>query len=133
MDGTFHRALGARPNSAFVVDPSGTIVFRAQWANETLAIGDALDAIVRGQAPPIPTVTRTLSAVTKTVGFMSAVLDSAGPGARLDTWKVAPPMAVMMHAADLFFFLPREKRGLPAMALVMSVMAGVGVAIWTLV
>jgi peroxiredoxin len=35
IDGTFHRSLGSRPNSAYVIDPSGTILFRAQWANET--------------------------------------------------------------------------------------------------
>lgn len=90
IDGTFHRALGSRPNSAYVIDPSGTILFRAQWANETQPIGEALAAIVAGNAPPAPTVTRTFHAITQTVGYMSAVLDAAGKGARLDTWKVAP-------------------------------------------
>ncbi|MEX2303306.1 MAG: hypothetical protein WD733_20365 [Bryobacterales bacterium] len=45
------------------------------------------------------------------------MLDAAGKGARLDTWKVAPPMGVMMTLSDLFSFLPPNKRGLAAMIL----------------
>jgi hypothetical protein len=60
--------------------------------------------------------------MTQTIGYMSPVLDAAGRGARLDTWKVAPPMGVMMTLSDLFFFLPPNKRGLLAMILVMGLM-----------
>ena len=58
IDGTFHRRLGARPNSAYAIDPAGMIVFRAQWANETEAIGDALHAIAGRHLPARPAVTR---------------------------------------------------------------------------
>jgi peroxiredoxin len=128
IDGTLHRALGSRPNSAYVLNPSGTILFRAQWANETEAIAEALAAIVAGQTPPEPAVTRTFHSMTRTIGHMSAALDAAGKGARLDTWKIAPPLGVMMTLADLFFFLPRSKRGLPAMILTLALAAGVGAA-----
>jgi hypothetical protein len=30
IDGTFHQSLDSRPNSAYVIDPSGTILFHAQ-------------------------------------------------------------------------------------------------------
>ena len=129
IDGTLHRSLGARPNGAYVLDPSGTILFRAQWGNETQAIGEALTAIVAGNAPPRPAVTRTLHAISHTIGYMSPVLDAAGKGARLDTWKMAPPMGVMMTLADLFSFLPRGRRGLPAMILTMALAAAVGAAL----
>jgi peroxiredoxin len=128
IDGTFHRSLGSRPNSAYVIDPAGTILFRAQWANETQPIAEALAAIAAGKTPPTPKVTRTFHAVTQTIGYMSPVLDAAGKGARLDTWKVAPPMSVMMTLADLFFFLPRNKRRLPAMTLPMGFTTGIVVA-----
>jgi peroxiredoxin len=128
LDGTLHRSLGARPSSAYVIDPAGTIVFRAQWSNETEAIGEALAAIAAGKAPPMPTVTRTLHAIAQTVGFMSPVLDAAGKGARLDTWKVAPPMGLMATVADLFFFLPRRARGAPAMLLTMAILGALAVA-----
>ncbi len=116
LDGTFHRRLGARPNSAFIVDPGGTILFRAQWANDTEALDEALAAVARGTQPARTTVTRTVRAITRTVGYMSGVMRGAGPGAVRDTWLVAPPMALMMRAADLFFFLPTHRRGAPAMA-----------------
>jgi hypothetical protein len=125
IDGTFHRSLGSRPNSAYLIDPSGTILFRAQWANETQPIAGALDAVVAGKRPPTPRVTRTFHAMTQTIGYMSPVLDDAGKGARLDTWKVAPPMGVMMTLSDLFFFLPPNKRGLPALTLLTGLIAAV--------
>jgi len=128
IDGTFHRRLGARPNSAYVIAPTGVIVFRAQWANETEAIGDALDASVGHRMPARRAVTRTLHAIMRMVAHIGPVLDAAGAGARLDTWKVAPPMAVMMTVADLLVLLPRRKRGLPAMALTLGAMAAVVVA-----
>jgi hypothetical protein len=128
IDGTLHRALGSRPNSAYVLDASGRILFRAQWANETEAIADALGALVAGRKPPEPAVTRTFHSMTRTIGHMSSALDAAGKGARLDTWKIAPPLGVMMTLADLFFFLPRSKRGLPAMILAFALAAGGGVA-----
>lgn len=129
IDGTFHRRLGARPNSAYVLDPTGVILFRAQWANETDAIGDALSAIVGHRTPPRRAVTRTLHAITRMVGHIGPVLDAAGAGARIDTWKVAPPMGIMMTVADLLVFLPRHKRGLPAMVLTMGATATVVLAL----
>jgi hypothetical protein len=35
VDGTVHRAFGTRPSSAYLIDPAGTIVFRAHWSNLT--------------------------------------------------------------------------------------------------
>jgi peroxiredoxin len=129
IDGTFHRSLGSRPNSAYVIDPSGTILFRAQWANETQSIGDALAAIVAGKTPQEPSVTRTLHSITQMVGYIHPVLDAAGKGAHLDTWKVVPPMGMMMALSELLFFLPRNKRGLPAMLLMMALMTAVAAAV----
>ena len=93
IGGRLHRKLGSRPSSAYVIDPSGAILFRAQWANETEAIDEALTAIAAGRPPPEQAVTRTFHAMAQTIGYMGPVLDSAGKGSRLDTWKVVPPMA----------------------------------------
>lgn len=125
LDGTVHRRLGSRPSSAYLIEPSGRILFRAQWSNETEAIGDALDAVVARRSPPRSTVTRTVPALAKAMGFAGPVHDAAGRGARLDTWRLAPPLGVMMWFSELLPFLPREKRGGPAMVLTM----GLGVAI----
>lgn len=128
VDGSFHRSLGSRPNSAYVIDPSGTIVFRAQWANETKAIGKALAAIAAGKKPPKPAVTGTFHSITQMIGYMAPVLDAAGKGSRLDTWKVAPPMGMMMTMSKLFFFLPRNKQGLPALIVTMGSLVAMIVA-----
>lgn len=125
IDGTLHRRLGSRPSSAYLLDPEGTILFRAQWSNETEALGEALAAVAAGRPPPRPAVTRTLPALARAMGYAGPVHDAAGKGARRDTWRLVPPLGVMMTLADLLSFLPRERRGLPAMLLTM----GVGAAI----
>jgi len=133
IDGTFHRRLGARPNSAYLIDPTGVIVFRAQWANQTEAIGEAMHAVTARHAPARQAVTRTPQTIMRMLGHVGPVLDAAGAGARFDTWKVAPPMAMMMTVADLFVFLPRSKRGLPAMALTIGAIGlviGAALRLW---
>ncbi|MGE0862924.1 MAG: peroxiredoxin family protein [Vicinamibacterales bacterium] len=133
IDGTFHRWLGARPNSAYLIDPTGVIVFRAQWANQSEAIGEALHAVTAGRTPARQAVTRTPQTIMRMLGHVGPVLDAAGAGARLDTWKVAPPMAMMMTVADLFAFLPRSQRGLPAMALTIGAIGmviGAAIRLW---
>lgn len=77
-------------------------------ANETAAIGEALSAIVNGRTPPSRAVTSTFHAMTQMIGYI---------GATFDTWKVAPPLGVLMLLSGLFPFLPRQKRGFPAMVL----------------
>jgi len=128
MNGTFHSSLDSRPNSAYVIDPSGTILYRAQWANETQAIGEALKAIVAGKDPKEPFTSRTMHAIAQALGYANSVHDAAGKGALLDTWKVAPPLGIMMLLTELFFFLPRNQRGLPAMILTMGLMISIVVA-----
>lgn len=59
------------------------------------------------------------------MGFAGPVHDAAGKGARLDTWKLAAPLGVMMAFAELLSFLPHKTRGLPAMILT----TGLGVAV----
>lgn len=117
IDGTFHRAFGARPNSAYIIDHRGKVLFRAQWANEGRAIGEALAAIANGRTPPQRAVTRTFHAMTQMIGYMKPVLSAAGRGATLDTWKVALPLGILMILSGVFAFLPKQKRGLPSMIL----------------
>lgn len=131
IDGTFHRALGARPNSAYLISPAGKIVFRAQWANETEDIERAITAAVAGKVPTKPAVTRTMHSMTRMIGYISPVLRTAGKGARLDTWSVVPPLGALMAIADFFFFLPHNRRGLPAMLLMMGMMFGLGAVAFT--
>jgi hypothetical protein len=124
IEGTLHQRLGGRPNSAYLLSPAGIILFRAQWVNQTAAIGAALAAIVADRMPAALTVTNSFRAVLQSVGFTTRVISSAGRGARLDFWKMALPVALLAAVADLLYFIPREKRGACAMALVAVAMSG---------
>lgn len=128
IDGTLHRALGSRPNSAYLLAPSGKILLRAQWANVTSSLRVALMEVLAGGAPR--TLTSTGRAILQMTGYMSPVLEAAGRPAKLDTWRLAPPLGVMMLAADLFVTLPRARRGAAAAALLGATLAAViGVAL----
>jgi hypothetical protein len=130
IDGTAHRALGGRPNSAYLISATGNILMRAQWANETAAIGKVLTELVAGRRITQTSISRTLPAMAKMIGFMRPVLRTAGRGAIWDTWKVAPPLGVMMILSGLFFFVPRRQRGLPTMILAMgATAAAIGTAL----
>ncbi|MFG3408071.1 peroxiredoxin family protein [Streptomyces sp. NPDC048142] len=117
IDGALHRAFGPRPNSAYLIDPSGVIVFRAQWANVTGALGDALAAVAAKKPPRSAAVGHTARAMAAMTGHADAAFATAGKGALRDTWKVAPPFGAAILLSRLFSFLPPGRRGLPTMAL----------------
>ncbi len=48
IDGTVHRAFTPKPNSAYLADPGGTILFRAHWANDEAALRRALERTTSG-------------------------------------------------------------------------------------
>jgi hypothetical protein len=120
IDGTLHRSFGPRPSSAYLIDPSGTIVFRAQWSNVTPALEEAMAAVATGRRPPRADVRRTLRSVVQMAGHGQVSFDTAGKGALRDTWKAAPPMAAMIQTSRLFSFLPRQRRGVPTVATMMA-------------
>ncbi|MGD9620726.1 MAG: peroxiredoxin family protein [Mycolicibacterium sp.] len=101
LDGSMHRAFGPRPSSAYLVDPSGRITFRAHWSNLTEAIEDAVAAAASGHPAPQAAVGQTLRAMARMTRYAPQAFDTAGAGATRDTWKVAPPFAVMIAVAKL--------------------------------
>ncbi len=108
MDGTLHRALSPKPNSAYVLGKDGTILFRAQWANDTNALAAALDAIVAGNDLRR---SRSGGLVRPMLGFLryvAPVLDRAGGGAWGDMWRVAPPMAGIALALKALRVRPKK-------------------------
>ncbi|MEE8601671.1 deiodinase-like protein [Euzebya tangerina] len=58
VDGAAHRHYGTMPNSIFVIDPDGTILFRSIW-NNAEEMDDILGAVADGQ----PVQSRELKAV----------------------------------------------------------------------
>ena len=98
IDGTLHRTLGPKPNSAYILGRDGTILFRAQWANDTKALAAALDAIAAGNGPRRSQSGGVVRPVFRQLRNMAPVFDRAGSGAWRDMWRVAPPMAGMAFA-----------------------------------
>ena len=110
IDGTFHRALSPKPNSAYVLGKDGTILFRAQWANDTKALAEALEAIVAGESPR-RSQSGGLIQPMLVMRNIAPVLDRAGSGAWRDMWRAVPPMAAMAFALKILRIRPPKSEG----------------------
>jgi len=98
IDGTLHRAVSPKQHSAYILGKDGTILFRAQWANDTKALAEALDPIAAGNAPRRSQSGGVVRPILRQLRNMAPVFDRAGGGAWSDMWRVAPPMAGMAFA-----------------------------------
>ncbi len=108
IDGTLHRGLSPKPNSAYLLGKDGTILFRAQWANHTKAIDAALVAVVAGESPNPPQSGGVVRPLLRQLRYMAPVFDRAGSGAWSDMWRVAPPMAATAFAIKTLRALRRR-------------------------
>ena len=108
IDGTLHRALSPKPNSAYVLGKDGTILFRAQWANDTNALASALHAIAAGNVPRRSQSGGVVRPILRQMLNMAPVFDRAGAGAWRDMWRVAPPMASMAFTLKTLHIRPRN-------------------------
>ncbi len=108
IDGTLHRALSPKPNSAYVLGKDGAILFRAQWANDTKALSAALETIAAGEPPRRSESGGVVRPILRQLRYMAPVFDRAGGGAWSDMWRVAPPMAATAFALKTFRVLPRK-------------------------
>jgi thiol-disulfide isomerase/thioredoxin len=106
IDGTLHRAMSPKPNSAYLLAPDGTILFRAQWANDTHALARAIDAMLRRQAPQPSESGGILKPTLRMLRNIAPVLDRAGAGAWRDMWLVAPPLALIAYALTTLHIRP---------------------------
>lgn len=106
VDGTLHRALGPKPNSAYVLGSDGTVLFRAHWANDTGALAAALQAVVGGRPPWPSQVGGVVGPMLRMLRNIAPVLDRAGSGAWADMWRVAPPLAALALALKALHIRP---------------------------
>jgi thiol-disulfide isomerase/thioredoxin len=106
LDGTLHRALSPKPNSAYVLDADRTILFRAHWANDTRALAAALESIEAGQSPRPAKSGGVVKPMLRILRNIAPVLDRAGRGAWADMWRVAPPLAAIALALKFFHVRP---------------------------
>jgi len=114
IEGHLHRSLDPKPNSAFIIDAEGTIVFRALWASDRRALRQALASVAKGEKPERSESTTLLGPVFMAMGRVQSVMERAGPQALSDLWRSAFPMAVAGRVAPLFSPLSPDQRGIAA-------------------
>ena len=107
-DGTLHRALSPKPNSAYVLEKVGTNLFRAHWANDTRALAAALETIAAGESPSRSQSGGLVRPMLRLSRNVAPVLDRAGGGAWPDMWLVVPPLAAIGFALKALRIRPRE-------------------------
>lgn len=108
VDGSLHRALSPKPNSAYLVAHDKTILFRAQWANDTEALAAALGAVVAGDAPRPAASGGVVQPMLRMLRNIAPALDRAGKGAWADMWRVAPPLAALALVLKALGLRPPE-------------------------
>ncbi len=134
IDGDLHRALDPKPNSAFLVDKDGTILFRSLWASDYCALRRALVAAANGRVPEIQQSVRMIGPVSRAMGHVQEVMVRGGPQAVRDLWLAGFPMALAGRVATLFSSLSPDQRGIAAVlttAIVTLTMIGIAIA-WVL-
>ena len=124
LDGSFHRSLDTKPNSAYIVDRDGVIAFRSLFATDERSLHEALTAVVTGKDPSKTESQAMFAPMARSFGYIQEVLGRAGPQAKRDMWRAAPPVVIAGLVASLFSSLAPEKRGAPAMALLAAMLVG---------
>ncbi len=123
LDGELHQRLDAKPNAAFLLDATGEVVFRAQWARDDRSIHKALQSVLAGTAPQKNRSRAMLGPIARAMGSVDDVMRTAGPGATRDLWWSASPMATAGLVARLFRFKRKDHSGIAAVAVVGALMA----------
>jgi hypothetical protein len=114
VDGDLHRALDPKPNSAFLVDSSGKIIFRSLWAADRNALHEALDAAASGTGPKKTQSVTLLVPVARAMGQVHEVMKRGGPQAVRDLWRAGFPMTLAGRVATFFPRLTPDQRGIAA-------------------
>ncbi|GIG39159.1 TlpA family protein disulfide reductase [Cellulomonas phragmiteti] len=125
LDGTLHRALGTKPNSAHVLRPDGTLTARVHWANDTAAVRAALDDVLAGRAARTRR-SRTVAPLLAAVGHLPDVVRRAGAKAERDVWRAAAPLALLARAGSVLTRLTPDRRG-PVAAAALTALAALTV------
>ena len=125
IDGTLHRALDTKPNSAYLMDKNGKIAFRTLFAGDDTALEQALLSVSKSRPAPKKESRAMLKPMLRTIGFIDSILKEAGPQAQRDMLRVAPPLILAAKIANIFQFLPESQRGTVAVTTIAVVMAAI--------
>ncbi|WP_051274623.1 TlpA disulfide reductase family protein [Cellulomonas sp. URHD0024] len=121
IDGTLHRAVGPKPNSAYLLRPDGIIDARVHWANDTAAVRASVEGALSTHSVRTRRGRMVVPLLTA-VGHLPDVVRRAGGKAERDVWKAAPPLALLGRASTLLRGLATDRRG-PTAALGLTILA----------
>jgi hypothetical protein len=128
LEGTLHRAIDTKANSAYVVSRDGKVAFRALWAADP-ALTEAIRFVAEGAMPRRRESLRRVGPILAGVGLMNETLRPAGREAERDLRQQVPPMYALSKIAALYRMLPPLARGVAAAA---TLAAGIGVIVTTI-
>jgi thiol-disulfide isomerase/thioredoxin len=129
INGGLHRALDPKPNSAFLADSHGTILFRSLWASDRDALHLALQSAAAGANLAKAQSVAMVGPVIRAMGKVQEVMERGGPQAKSDLWRAGFPMALAGRIATLFSPLSPDQRGIAAaITLVLGMLATIGLA-----
>jgi len=119
LDGTLNLAMDGKPNSAYLMDRDGKIVFRSVWARDLRgSIRRALESAAHEEAPAKDESRALLRPVILASGVIDQVMTRAGPTAVRDHWRSNFPLQLTAKVASLFRPLSPDWRGIAAVATV---------------
>ncbi len=124
LEGSLHRSMGPKPNSAYLLGPNGVILFRAHWANDEAGLRRALSDVLLGQKLRRTESSAMVWPLLKAIGFLPGIVRSGGRKISHDIWRAVPPFGVVAAASRLFPALLREYRGLAATILLVAAATG---------
>ena len=117
LDGALNIAMDAKPNSAYLMDKDGKIVFRTVWARDLRgSIGRPLESAAHGESPANDESRALLRPVILASGVIDEVMKRAGPRAVRDHWRSNFPLQLAARLASWFRPLPPDWRGITAIA-----------------
>lgn len=127
VDGTLHRKLDLKHNSAYLLDRDGRVAFRTLWADDERMIGRAIESVLVGESPPVREHRPRFGPMLSGMGEMRRVVHDSGPTAERDVMLNAPPMYGLAWLADRMRPLPLPARQRSAAAVVVTAAAAAGV------
>lgn len=122
IEGSLHRALDPKPNAAFIMDITGSVVFRSLWASDEKALTQALDNLLHDNPQHKTQSQKMFVPVVKAMGHVYEVMQRGGPQAMRDLWLAGFPMALAGRLATLFQPLPKDARGIVSVSILGIVM-----------
>ena len=115
-------SLDPKPNAAFLMSTTGTVLFRSLWASDGKALTQALEDLVHDRPQSKTQSQKMFMPVVKAMGHVYEVMQRGGPQSVRDLWIAGFPMALTGWLATLFQPLSKDKRGIASVSILSVVM-----------